>query len=68
MRYNENGVACWPALAINYTTKTQYLFRINKGFHDLSDDIAVNQFVEKHKRPIPFENRVVAKELSLAFV
>ncbi len=56
--FDENGVAEWPALAINYTTKTQYLFRINKGAHDLSDDGKVNQFVEKHKRPIPFENMI----------
>ena len=29
--YDENGVACWPKNAVNYTTKTQFLFRINKG-------------------------------------
>ena len=36
--YDHNGVAEWPAQAINYTTKTQFLFRINKGAHDLSDN------------------------------
>jgi phosphoserine phosphatase len=56
--FDENGVAAWPALAVNYTTKTQYLFRINKGAHDLSDNAKVNQFVEKKDRPIPFENMV----------
>lgn len=56
--FDENGVAAWPALAVNYTTKTQYLFRINKGSHDLSDNAKVNQFVEKKDRPIPFENMV----------
>ena len=56
--FDENGVAQWPALAINYTTKTQYLFRINKGAHDLSDDRKVNEFVEKHNRPVPFENMI----------
>ncbi|MCE3257173.1 MAG: hypothetical protein K0Q64_1256 [Nitrobacter vulgaris] len=35
--FDHNGVAAWPALAVNYTTKTQYLFRINKGAFDLSD-------------------------------
>jgi len=30
-RYDSNEVATWPALAINYTNKTQFLFRINKG-------------------------------------
>ena len=29
--YDENGDADWPALAINYTGKTQFLFRINKN-------------------------------------
>ena len=56
--FDENGVACWPALAINFTTKTQFLFRINKGAHDLSDDREINQFVEMKDRPVPFENMV----------
>ncbi|MAK82396.1 HAD family hydrolase [Phenylobacterium sp.] len=56
--FDQNGVAAWPALAVNYTTKTQYLFRINKGAHDLSDNTKVNQFVEKKDRPVPFENMV----------
>ena len=56
--FNENGVAVWPAQALNYTTKTQYLFRINKGTHDPSDDTEINQFVEMRDRPIPFENIV----------
>jgi len=34
--YDANGAAKWPALAINYTTKTQYLFRINKGSLNVS--------------------------------
>ena len=56
--FDQNGVAVWPALAINYTTKTQYLFRINKGAHDLSDNTAINRYVEKKDRPVPFENMV----------
>jgi len=56
--FDENGVAVWPALAVNYTTKTQYLFRINKGAHDLSDNAAVNKFVTKKDRPVPFENMI----------
>ena len=57
-KFDQNGVATWPALAINFTTKTQYLFRINKGAHDLSDNTKVNKFVEKRDRPVPFENMV----------
>ncbi len=56
--FDVNGVATWPALAVNYTTKTQYLFRINKGAFDLSDNRRVNEFVEKRNRPVPFENMV----------
>lgn len=56
--FDQNGVAAWPALAVNYTTKTQYLFRINKGAFDLSDNSKVNQFVDKRDRPVPFENMV----------
>ena len=56
--FDENGVAVWPALALNYTTKTQYLFRINKGTHDPSDHSEINQFVEMKDRPIPFENMI----------
>lgn len=56
--FDENGAATWPALAVNYTTKTQYLFRINKDAHDLADNGKVNQYVEKRDRPVPFENMV----------
>ena len=56
--FDENNVACWPALAINFTTKTQFIFRINKGAHDVSDDREINRFVELNERPIPFENMV----------
>ena len=56
--FDQNGVAVWPALAVNYTTKTQFLFRINKGAHDLSDDSGINRFVKQADRPVPFENMV----------
>lgn len=53
--YDANGVACWPALAINYTTKTQYLFRINKGALDVNDNTMINTYIPEKERPIPFE-------------
>ncbi len=56
--FDANGAAQWPALAINYTTKTQYLFRINKGVKDISDNASVNRYVEPEKRPVPFKNMV----------
>ena len=56
--FDVNGVAVWPALAINYTTKTQYLFRINKGINNSYDNTAINKFVEYEKRPVPFSNMI----------
>lgn len=56
--YDHHGVAKYPALALNYTTKTQYLFRINKGSLHVYDHTKVNEFVPKAERPVPFENIV----------
>ncbi len=56
--YDHHGVAVWPALALNYTTKTQYLFRINKGSLDVWDDSTINRYVPHEDRPVPFENMV----------
>jgi hypothetical protein len=56
--FDHNGVAHWPALAVNYTTKTQYLFRINKGSLDVHDNSVINKYVPKEQRPVPFENMI----------
>ena len=56
--FDQNEVAVWPAQAVNFTTKTQFLFRINKSAHDLSDDAEINRYVPMSERPIPFENMV----------
>ncbi len=56
--YDANGVADWPCVSVNYTTKTQFLFRINKGVLDFSDDVALNRFVPDDERPVPFRNMV----------
>jgi len=52
--YDENGVAVWPRNVVNYTTKTQFLFRINKGALDMSDNTAINKYVPEDERPVPF--------------
>ena len=57
-RYDEEGHAVWPAASINYTTKTQYLFRINKGVLNYWDDRAVNRWIPMDERPIPFEHMI----------
>jgi hypothetical protein len=56
--YDHHGVAIWPALAVNYTTKTQYLFRINKGSLSASDNSLINRYVEPENRAVPFPNIV----------
>jgi 2-hydroxy-3-keto-5-methylthiopentenyl-1-phosphate phosphatase len=56
--YDANGVADWPLVSVNYTTKTQFLFRINKGVLDFSDDEALNRYVPEEIRPVPFRNMI----------
>ena len=56
--YDVNGVADWPKTAVNYTNKTQYLFRINKGILDLSNDRELNKFVHEDDRRVPFRNMI----------
>lgn len=56
--YDENGVACWPKNAVNYTTKTQFLFRINKGVLDISNDDDLNKYTPEDDRRIPFSNMI----------
>ena len=51
-----NGVACWPKNAVNYTTKTQFLFRINKGVLNLSEDEKLNKYTPEDERRVPFRN------------
>jgi phosphoserine phosphatase len=54
-KYDTNEVAEWPALAINFTIKTQYLFRINKGALDVCDEKRINAYVKMEDRPVPFK-------------
>ncbi len=56
--YDENDVACWPKNCVNYTTKTQFLFRINKGILDISNDYDLNRFTPEGNRPVPFRNMI----------
>lgn len=55
--FNERGIAVWPAQAINYTNKTQFLFRISKGVLDINDQ-SVNDYFAEDEIRIPFRNMV----------
>ncbi|MBF1762016.1 MAG: haloacid dehalogenase-like hydrolase [Veillonella sp.] len=55
--YNKKGVAKWPAQAINYTNKTQFLFRIQKGVLDINDS-SVNDYIRPENQRVPFRNIV----------
>ena len=55
--YNEKGIAQWPALVVNYTNKTQFLFRIEKGVLDINDP-GVNEFYNPEDLRVPFRNMV----------
>ena len=56
--YDENGIACWPKNAVNYTTKTQFRFRINKGVLDISYDYDLNRFTPERERRVLYHNMI----------
>lgn len=53
--YNDRGVAVWPAQVINYTNKTQFLFRISKGVLEYNDP-GVNEYFSPDEIRVPFQN------------
>ncbi len=55
--FDDNGVAIWPSQAVNYTNKTQFLFRISKGILDVNDN-RVNDYVKDEKFRVPFTNMI----------
>lgn len=55
--YDRDGVPVWPRLAVNYTSKTQFVYRINKGILDISDD-SVNLSMPDDDRRVPFTSMV----------
>ena len=52
--FNQYGIATFPKLLITDTSKTQFLFRINKGKESLAESI--NEHMPESARPIPFQN------------
>jgi len=56
--YDIDGKAYWPAVAVNYTTKTQFLFKINKGVRSISDNELINEHIPEDERRIPFKHMI----------
>lgn len=56
--YDGEGRVVWPSTAVNYTSKTQYLFRINKGILDVTNDRDLNAFTPEYMRRVPFSNMI----------
>ena len=56
--YDDDGVPVWPAQTINYTNKTQFLFRIEKGCLDINDHEGVNEYIPPEKLRVPLRNMV----------
>ncbi|MBQ9580450.1 MAG: HAD family hydrolase, partial [Lachnospiraceae bacterium] len=55
--YNDKGSAVWPAQVVNFTNKTQFLFRIEKGILDINDN-KVNNYFSPDELRVPFRNIV----------
>lgn len=56
--YNEEGLASWPKLDVNFTNKTQFIYRINKGVLEVSDERALNSSMPDDSRRVPFTNMI----------
>jgi 2-hydroxy-3-keto-5-methylthiopentenyl-1-phosphate phosphatase len=56
--YDNDGIAVWPKTAVNYTNKTQFIYRINKGVLDVSNDFDLNRSMPDDSKRIPFTNMV----------
>ena len=56
--YDEKGEAEWPGIAVDYTAKTQFLFKIQKGIFSSRDAKQVNESMADENKRIPFTNMI----------
>lgn len=56
--YDEADNAVWPKTAVNYTNKTQFVYRINKGVLDVSNDVDLNKSMPDDSKRVPFCNMI----------
>lgn len=56
--YNDDGEAVWPGIAVDYTAKTQFIFKINKGIFSAHDNKMVNESIAENKKRIPYSRMI----------
>ena len=56
--YDGEGRPVWPKLTVNFTAKTQFVYRINKGVLDVSDDKTLNDSMPDDSKRVPFTNMI----------
>ena len=56
--YNEEGRPVWPKLDVNFTAKTQFVYRINKGVLDVANDRDLNASMPDDSKRVPFTNMI----------
>ena len=56
--YDETGTPVWPKLDVNFTAKTQFVYRINKGVLAVSNDKDLNASMPDDSKRIPFTNMI----------
>ena len=56
--YDEKGEAEWPGIAVDFTAKTQYLFKISKGIFSSRDAVKVNESLSDEAKRIPFTHMI----------
>jgi 3-deoxy-D-manno-octulosonate 8-phosphate phosphatase KdsC-like HAD superfamily phosphatase len=56
--YNDAGEAVWPGISVDYTAKTQFIFKISKGIFSAHDNKKVNESVAEDKKRIPYPQMI----------
>jgi len=54
----KDGQAYWPKMAVNYTNKTQFVYRINKGVLNIYNDVDLNNSRPDSEKRVFFSNMI----------
>ena len=56
--YNDKEEAIWPAVAVDFTQKTQFMYMIHKGVKKVSDNNDINKHIDEEEKPMPFHHMI----------